>query len=104
MSKGALRRIALDAASRAVADASVARDRECVKLGPVCRAREDALSRRQTELAQAMAAAVDRADPQAAALGLAPANLRKVQAGMLVAMCLLAGALLSHGWGLVARR
>jgi hypothetical protein len=93
---------AVEVARRALDDIRAARDRECVKLGPVCRLREDAVIARQSELIAAMTAA--SADPQALALGIAPAKLRLAQAAGLVAMCLLAGLVLSHGWGLVFRR
>ena len=43
------------------------------------------------------------ADPQAFALRIEPSTLRLAQAGVLVVMCLLAGFVLSHGWGLVFR-
>jgi hypothetical protein len=103
---------AVEAAQHALDDAKAARDRECTKdgkavVGPVCRKREDAVTDRQHELTEAMAkagvAAAERADPQASALGVSPTKLRMAQAGFLVALCLLAGFLLSHGFGLVFR-
>jgi hypothetical protein len=96
---------AVEVAKRALVDAKAARDRECIKVvGTYCRHREDIVVARQRALDEAMAHAVDRADPQAFALGVNPSSLRLVQAGVLVVMCLLAGFVLSHGWGLVFRR
>jgi hypothetical protein len=99
---------AVEAAQRALDDAKTARDRECVRVGPICRQREDTVSARQGELTEAMtkagARAEVRANPQATALGIDPARLRTIQAGVLVTMCLIAGLVLSHGWGLVFRR
>ena len=77
-------RVALD-------DAKLARDRECTKVGPICRQREDAVVARQQDLTEAMM----KADP----LVIDPRL-----AWLLVAMCLLAGLVLSHGWGLVFLR
>lgn len=89
-------------AQRALDDAKAARDRECIKVvGTICRHREDVVVTRQNELTEAMAHAV--ADPQAFALRIEPGTLRLAQAGVLVVMCLLAGFVLSHGWGLVFR-
>jgi len=67
-------------------DAKAARDRECIKVGPICRQREDAVVARQQELREAMA------DQNALSIDF--------RAGAFVAMCLLAGLVLSHGWGL----
>jgi hypothetical protein len=44
--------------------AKVARDRECVKLGPICRQREDAVAERQRRLDAALQSVERRADPQ----------------------------------------
>jgi hypothetical protein len=93
---------AVEVARKALDDIKAARDRECVKLGPVCRLREDAVIARQQELIEAMTHAAT--DPQATALHIDPSTLRLAQAVVLVAMCLLAGLVLSHGWGLVFRR
>ena len=99
---------AVAVAQRALDDARTARDRECGKVGPICRQREDAVGARQNELNSALAKALgeagSRADPQAATLGMQPGTLRKLQAGGLVAMCLGAGFVLSLGWGLLFAR
>ena len=64
------------------------RDRECTKVGPVCRQREDTVTARQKALDDAEAEVRIAADPQAEALGLAPATLSiSVKAGVMVAMC-----------------
>jgi hypothetical protein len=55
---------AVEVAQRGLNDAKAARDRECVKLGPICRQREDAVRDRQTELREAMAKVGAAADPQ----------------------------------------
>jgi hypothetical protein len=94
---------AVEVAERALDDARAARDRECKLVGTICRRREDAVVARQLELTDAMARAAATADPQAFALGIDPTRLRMAQAGVLVMMCLLAGFVLSHGWGLVFR-
>ena len=44
--------------------AKVARDRECVKLGPICRQREDPVAERQRRLDAALQSVERRADPQ----------------------------------------
>jgi hypothetical protein len=59
--------LAVEVAQRGLNDAKAARDRECVKLGPICRQREDAVRDRQTELTAAMAKVNAAADPQTAA-------------------------------------
>src|SRR5262245_51543003 len=104
---------AVETAQRALNDAKAARDRECMDkngkqtVGPICRDRENTVAVRQNELNSVMpedgTAANVRADPQATALHIDPVTLRLIQAGVLVAMCLLAGLILSHGWGLAFR-
>ena len=55
----------------ALADAKAARDRECTKVGPICRQRENTVVDRQHELDTAMRAVEGTADPQTeAAAGL----------------------------------
>jgi hypothetical protein len=54
-------------AQRALADAQRARDRECTRVGPICRQREDTVGQRQNELNAAIATAQRGAE----ALGLA---------------------------------
>jgi hypothetical protein len=82
---------AVEAARRALQDAKTARDRECTRVGPVCRDRENAVATRQNELNAAMAkagtAASVRADPQATALHIDPVTLRLPQTRVLVTMC-----------------
>jgi hypothetical protein len=99
---------AVKTAQKALDDAKTARDQECVKLGTICRERQNTVSTRQTELntagADARKAAGVRADPQATALHLDPVTLRMVQAAVLVTICLMAGVLLNLGWGLVFPR
>jgi hypothetical protein len=99
---------AVEVAQRALDDAKAARDRECVRVGPVCRQREDTVTARQDELTAATTAASSRAsavaDPQATALGIAPATRQTAVAFVLVLMCLGAGIFLRLGWGLVFRR
>jgi hypothetical protein len=99
---------AVEVAQRALDDAKAARDRECIRVGPVCRHREDAVVTRQGELTAAMTTASTQAgamaDPQAAALGIAPATRQMLVAFVLVLMCLGAGIFLRLGWGLVFRR
>jgi hypothetical protein len=99
---------AVEVAQRALDDAKAARDRECIRVGPVCRQREDAVVARQDELNAAMTKAGTQAgamaDPQAAALGIAPATRQMAVAIVLVLMCLGAGIFLRLGWGLVFRR
>jgi len=54
----------------------------------VCRQREDTVTARQKALDDAKAEVRIAADPQAEALGLAPATLSiSVKAGVMVAMC-----------------
>jgi hypothetical protein len=55
---------AIDAAQNALADAKAARDRECGKVGPICRQREDAVAERQRRLDAALQSVERRADPQ----------------------------------------
>jgi hypothetical protein len=57
---------AIQEASRALEDAKGARDRECGKVGPVCRTREDAVTDRQKKLDNARDAVAAEANPQAA--------------------------------------
>ena len=40
----------VEIAQRALDDAKAARDRECVRVGPICRKREDAVTERQRKL------------------------------------------------------
>jgi hypothetical protein len=55
---------AIEEAQRALADAKKARDQECVKLGPICRERQDAVADKQKKLEDARKAIADQADPQ----------------------------------------
>jgi hypothetical protein len=91
-------------AQRALDDAKAARDRECVKVGPVCRQREDAVIERQGKLDEAKAEVRVGADPQAEAFHITPNTLRTAKAGVMVAMCLAAGYIISLGMGLVFGR
>ncbi len=59
-------------AQRALDDAKAARDRECVKIGPICRMREDAVADRQRKLDEVKAEVRAAADPQAEALHITP--------------------------------
>jgi hypothetical protein len=88
-------------AQRALDDAKTARDRECVKVGPICRQREDAVIDRQGKLDEAKAEVRVGADPQAEAFHVTPNTLRTAKAGVMVLMCLAAGYIISLGWGLV---
>jgi hypothetical protein len=91
-------------AQRALDDARAARDRECVKVGPVCRQREDAVAERQNKLDEAKAEVRAQADPQAESFHVTPNTLRTAKAGAMVLMCLAAGYIISLGWGLVFGR
>jgi hypothetical protein len=88
-------------AQRALDDAKAARDRECAKVGPTCRQREDAVIDSQHKLDEAKAEVRLGADPQAEALHVTPNTLRTAKAGVMVLMCLAAGYIISLGWGLV---
>jgi hypothetical protein len=55
---------AVEIAQRGLNDAKATRDRECTKVGPICRQREDAVRDRQTELALAMTKVSAASDPQ----------------------------------------
>src|SRR5262245_14579545 len=55
---------AIEAAQRALDDAKAARDRECIKVGAICRTREDMVVERQRALDLAMRATDSTADPQ----------------------------------------
>jgi hypothetical protein len=55
---------AVAAAQIALTDAKATRDRECVKVGPICRQREDAVFERQRRLDAAMQSVERRSDPQ----------------------------------------
>jgi hypothetical protein len=88
-------------AQRALDDAKGARDRECIKVGPVCRQREDAVIDSQHKLDQAKAEVRAGADPHAEALHVTPNTLRTAKAGVMVLMCLAAGYFIAMGWGLV---
>ncbi len=90
-------------ARRALEDAKVARDRECIKVGPIGRVREDAVAARQRKLDEALAEVRATADPQAEALHITPNVLRAAKAGAVVALCLAAGYIISLGWGLLFR-
>jgi len=85
----------------ALNDARAARDRECSKVGPICRQREDTVAERQRKLDEAKADVRATADPQAEALNVAPNTLRTAKASVMVAMCLAAGFIISLGWGLL---
>lgn len=87
----------------ALEDAKVARDRECIKVGPICRVREDAVAARQRKLDEALAEVRATADPQADALHITPNALRAAKASAMVAICLAAGYVISLGWGLLFR-
>jgi hypothetical protein len=80
----------------------------CTKVGNVCRQHANTVTNRQTELNDAIAkaekVAKHKADPQATALGITSEWLRLIQAGVLVSLCLFAGFILKHGWGLVFSR
>jgi hypothetical protein len=91
-------------AQRALDDAKAARDRECIKVGPVCRQREDAVIERQGKLDEAKAEVRVGADPQAEAFHVTPNTLRTAKAGVMVLMCLAAGYIISLGWGLIFSR
>jgi hypothetical protein len=91
-------------AQAALDDAKAARDRECVKVGPVCRQREDVVNQRQAELDRADTEATLAADPQAEALHVTSNTLRTVKATVLVAMCLATGLIIALGSGLVFPR
>jgi hypothetical protein len=90
-------------AQAALNDAKAARDRECSKIGPVCRQRENTVTERQRKLDEAKAEVRAAADPQAEALNVTPITLRTAKAGVMVAMCLAAGFIISFGWGLLFR-
>jgi hypothetical protein len=91
-------------AQAALDDAKAARDRECAKVGPVCRQREEIVNQRQAELDRAATTANAEADPQAAALHLTSNELRTVKAAVMVAICLAAGLIVALGSGLVFPR
>jgi hypothetical protein len=93
----------IEIAQRALDDARAARDRECVKVGPICRMREDAVTDRQRKLDEARAEVRDAADPQAEALHITPNTLQTAKAGVMVLICLAAGYIISFGWGLLFR-
>jgi hypothetical protein len=93
----------IDIAQRALDDAKAARDRECVKVGPICRMREAAVTDRQRKLDEVKAEVRAAADPQAEALHISPNTLRAVKAGAMVVICLAAGYIISFGWGLLFR-
>ena len=93
----------VEIAQRALNDAKAARDRECGKVGPICRQREDAVVERQRKLDEAKAGVRAAADPQAEALHVTANTLRTAKAGVMVAMCLAAGFIISFGWGLLFR-
>jgi hypothetical protein len=93
----------IEIARRALDDAKAARDRECVKVGPICRIREDAVTDRQRKLDEVKAEIRAAADPQAEALHVTPNTLRAAKAGAMVALCLAAGYIISFGWGLLFR-
>jgi hypothetical protein len=90
-------------AQRALDDAKAARDRECLKVGPICRMREDAVTDRQRKLDEAKAEVRAAADPQAEALHVTPNTLRTINAAAMVVICLAAGYIISFGWGLMFR-
>jgi hypothetical protein len=81
----------VEIAQRALDDAKTARDRECVKVGPICRVREDAVTDRQRKLDEVKAEVRAAADPQAEALHITPNTLRTAKAGAMVVICLAAG-------------
>ena len=91
----------VEIAQRALNDAKAARDRECSKVGPICRQREDTVAERQRKLDEAKAEVRAAADPQAEALHVTASTLRTAKAGVMVAMCLAAGFIISFGWGLL---
>jgi hypothetical protein len=91
----------IEMARRALEDARAARDRECIKVGPVCRVREDAVAARQRKLDEVKAEVRAAADPQAEALHVTPNVLRAAKAGAMVTLCLAAGYIISLGWGLL---
>jgi len=93
----------IEIAQRALDDAKAARDRECVKVGPICRLREDAVTERQRKLDEAKAEVRAAADPQAEALHVSPNTLRTAKAGVMVMICMAAGYIISFGWGLLFR-
>jgi hypothetical protein len=86
---------------RALDDAKAARDRECIKVGPVCRQREDAVIDSQHMLDKAKAEVRTQADPQAEAFHVTPNTIRTARAGAMVLICQAAGYIISLGWGLV---
>jgi hypothetical protein len=88
---------AVASAQTALEDAKGARDRECTKVGPICRQREDMVSQRQAELDRAKAEVKADADPQAAALYLTSSELRTIKAAVMVALCLAAGLIIGIG-------
>ncbi len=93
----------IEMARHALEDAKAARDRECIKVGPICRVREDAVAARQRTLDDALAGVRATADPQAEALHVTPNALRAAKAGAMVALSLAAGYIIALGWGLLFR-
>jgi hypothetical protein len=94
---------AITIAEAALHDAKAARDRECSRVGPICRQRENTVAERQRKLDEAKDVVRAGADPQAEALNVTPITLRTAKAGVMVAMCLAAGFIISFGWGLLFR-
>jgi hypothetical protein len=93
-------------AQLALDDAKAARDRECGKVGPICRQREDTVNQRQGDLDAAKAEVRSDADPQAGALHaiwpvITSDTLRTVKAGTMMAICLAAGLIIALGSGLL---
>jgi hypothetical protein len=65
---------AIEAAQSALADAKTARDRECTKVGPICREREDAVVERQRLLDAVLQSVEKRSDVLVATGGSQPAH------------------------------
>jgi hypothetical protein len=102
------------AAEAALEDAKKARDRECVKVGPICRQREETANQRQAALdkartdaraaeAEATVKADAKADPQATAFGITSDRLSSIKAVLVIALCLLPGALIAIDDGLIEK-
>jgi hypothetical protein len=74
---------------------------ECAKRGDKCRELEVQRTEANAKLETARNDLKGSADPQAAALHLSSTNLRLIEAGAMVALCLAAGMFISFGAGLI---
>jgi hypothetical protein len=77
---------------------------ECAKRGDKCRELEGKRDTANRNLQTERESVSESADPQAKALHVTPSILHLARAGAMVLMCLVAGYIISHGWGLVFGR